>query len=358
MLRRYFTTFVLAGVLLPSHVMAAVLYIDPPAVPLSVDDTAVLSVRIDVDESTGECVNLFDTVITHSDFLQVVDTSIGNSILRVWVEEPTIHSETRTVSFAGGIPNGYCGRIQGDPALTNVIAQVVVRVDPDRRADIPADGVAAEVALAPETTVYLNDGRGTIAPLERYGTTLVVSATGSAAVADPWLERVRADTTPPEPFSIQLERSDNVFNGRYYIVFSTTDKQTGIASYEVMEEPLADQSLFRFGAVGAPWVTARSPYVLQDQTLNSTIRVRATDKAGNQYTATLVPDPSLRERQTPWFDWIIVASGSILLVALGAYVAYGWRQRQRRRAASINTASDQDVSSVSENDNELHDTQN
>ena len=32
-----------------------------------------------------------------------------------------INKENRTVTFAGGIPNGYCGRVNGDPKLTNII---------------------------------------------------------------------------------------------------------------------------------------------------------------------------------------------------------------------------------------------
>ena len=60
-----------------------------------------------------------------------------------------------------------------------------------------------------------------------------------------------------------------------------------------MEEPLSERFAFNWGRADAPWITTRSPHVLQDQTLNSTIFVKAVDKAGNEYIAKLVPEKSV-----------------------------------------------------------------
>ena len=47
---------------------------------------------------------------------------------------------------------------------------------------------------------------------------------------------------------------------------------------------------FAPGTSKAPeWQVASSPYVLQDQSLGSTVRVRAVDKAGNERLAVFVP---------------------------------------------------------------------
>ena len=327
MIRRSIGGLLLVAILLPSAAEAARLYIEPVSPSLQMGDSEILSVRIDVDEATGECVNLVDATLHFPEGVDPVDTSVGRSILRLWVEEPTIDADARTVSFAGGIPNGYCGRIAGDPELTNVVAEVVVRSQSEVSATTTQD-----ISFSDDTAAYLNDGQGTLAPLETFGAEVTLRPGVGDTIIDPWSERVRADRRPPEPFSISLERSESIFDGNYYIVFNTTDKQTGIAGYEVMEEPLSDQSLFRFGEVGAPWVSARSPYELEDQTLNSTIRVRAIDKAGNEYVATYVPDPSLRERQFGLYD-ALALTGLLTIVLFGvAVILYAVRRRRDQPA--------------------------
>ena len=114
--------------LLPLATDAASLYIDPASSSIARGDAIKLSVRLDTDEAAGECVNAVDGVIHYSENIAPVDISIGDSILSMWVEQPIINSIDRTITFAGGIPNGYCGRIAGDPRLTNVVAELVFRV--------------------------------------------------------------------------------------------------------------------------------------------------------------------------------------------------------------------------------------
>lgn len=313
----------------PSLSQAAMLYLDPPRETLQQGDSTILSVRLDVDLSSGICVNTADVTVTYPESVQAVDVTTRNSIFPLWVERPKIDTERNQVTFAGGIPNGYCGRIEGDPGLTNVLAEIVFRaaqpvVDPDEEEDTY---VVADIEIDPKSVLLLNDGLGTVIDPERGGATIDVFATEGAQLRDPWLDIVQADTTPPEPFSIQLDRDPNFFRGDYFITFNTTDKQSGIATFEVMEEPLSEQHYFRFGAVGAPWVEAQSPYRLKDQTLNSTIRVRATDKAGNEYIATFVPDPSLRTRVIQPHEWLALLAGGTLLVG-GLLWLYYRRRRQ------------------------------
>ena len=327
-MRRLFGGLLLFIWLVPDTMMASMLYIEPPLAELRPGSSVVLEVRVDVDRDVDECINLVDAVLTIPDTVQVVDTSTGRSIFRLWVEEPVYNQSDNTVTFAGGIPNGYCGRLPGDPEVTNILAELVVRT----RDDTFVDGMATpsvRVDFASPTTMYLNDGFGTYFSPDTYGTELLLNAAPGDAVTDVWIDRVRADTTPPEPFSIYLERDDVTHGGQYYIVFNTTDKQTGIAGYEVMEEPLVEQGLFRFGAVGAPWVSAKSPYRLRDQTLNSTIRVKAIDKAGNEYIATLVPDPSLRVQTRHWVEWLIMVTAGIFVGLLLVVIVLRRRQRVR-----------------------------
>ena len=199
-----------------------------------------------------------------------------------------------------------------------------------------SDDTEAHVDFAPETQVLLNDGAGTRAPLTSLGGTFTLEKTaGDDGVVDAWREAVRQDTNPPEQFSITLTRDEIAFAGKHFIVFSTTDKQTGISHYEVNEEPVLEFSQFKWGGVGVPWVKAESPYVLEDQSLNSIIRVKAIDKAGNEYIATYIPDESL---QTISKNEIITYSvlgalGFILLLIIGM-LWFFIRRRQKAKTAT------------------------
>ena len=319
-------------------------------------DAETFAIRLDTDEQTGECVNAADVVLSYDETIVPVDVSTGRSIFSVWVERPQINTEAQTITFAGGIPNGYCGRIQGDPNLTNVLAEVVVR-SPGLRIGSGGDGEGAQLTFTPETTVYRNDGLGTQAELSTYDATIALPPRPGGSVQDPWRELVREDQRPPEEFGITLERDERAFGGKYYIVFSTTDKQTGIDRYEVMEEPLEDGSQFNWGAVDAPWVTAESPYVLGDQTLNSTIRVRAIDKAGNEYVATLIPDEALRTMtRSEIYTYVAFAVGVAVLGLLILSLLWFIRRHRRLNATSARRAkNDGDSTDVAVDDEEADD---
>ena len=315
---------------------AASLYIDPAFGSLSRGDAITLSVRLDTDEAAEECINAVDGVITYSENITPVDVSIGDSIFSIWVEQPVIDKEKRTITFAGGIPNGYCGRIPGDPRLTNTLVKLIFR-SPGFTIGGTSGSSTATVAFAPETTAYINDGFGTKAELAMYGTSLDLSDTAGTSLQDPWREAVITDNIPPEEFSIALEKGETAFQGKYYIVFNTTDKQTGIDQYQVIEEPITSKWSFDWGRADAPWVTTRSPYILEDQSLNSVIRVKAIDKAGNEYIATLVPEESARGISTQ----TIITYALLALLALFALVIVGTiarifikRRNAKREAAT------------------------
>lgn len=321
---------VLLFVSAPVH--AATLYIDPPQPSLNRGDAVTLSIRLDTDEAAGECINAVDGVVTYNEGINPVDISIGQSIFPVWVEQPKIDRENRRITFAGGIPNGYCGRIEGDPRLTNTILQLVFRA-PGLSVGGGEAPTTGEVAFASETKAYLNDGFGTEANLQTLGARVILNQVVGNEIVDEWRDTVAADTIPPEAFSISLERDDFAFNQEYYIVFNTTDKQSGISYYEVIEELPEDVKLFGFGAATAPWLETRSPYILKDQTLRSTIRVRAIDKAGNEYIATLAPQNT---GVNPWYQYglygLVALGGLILLL----FVVWGVRHLVvRRRAAAV-----------------------
>lgn len=311
---------------------AASLYIDPAFPNLQMGDSVTLSVRLDTNEAEDECVNAVDGVISYSENLSPVDVSIGDSIFSMWVQQPTIDKEKRTITFAGGIPNGYCGRVPGDPRLTNTIAKLIFRA-PGFTIGGASGTTTGSVEFLPETAAYLNDGFGTKAELALFGSRIELGDKPGNVLQDPWREAIVTDTIPPEEFSIELVREEKTFGGKYFIVFNTTDKQTGIDQYQVIEEPEAERFSFGWGRADAPWITTRSPYVLEDQSLNSTIRVKAIDKAGNEYVATLVPEENLStiSNQTK----ITYAVLGFLLVFLAVLIFFVVRMLLKRRRQQV-----------------------
>jgi len=200
------------------------------------------------------------------------------------------------------------------------------------------------VDFSPETRAILNDGLGTEATLNTLGSIISLTNNLGATIVDEWRDEVNNDDIPPEEFTIELVKGDGISYGdQYYITFNTTDKQTGLSHYEVIEETTEDVRLFRFGAATAPWVrTENNVYVLKDQSLRSTVRVRAIDKAGNEYIATLAPTNIYRyfyEDTRIIIGLTVVFIGGLLTLVLW----YIWRRRKQKR--SVETILPADLSS-------------
>ena len=305
---------------------AALLYFDPSSADIFRGDSAAVNLRLDTDD--GECINTIDATIHYDGTINAVDVSRGDSILNIWVEDPVIDTANHTIHFAGGLPGGYCGRIAGDPSLTNVVLKIIFQ-SPGFSIGGGGGGKSAHVWIDENSQVLLHNGYGTPAPLRLQDANFTLADTpGSAGVQDTWKDDVHGDTELPSDFAITLTKDDSAFSGKYFVVFNANDKQSGIDHYEIMEEPFVEFTSFKWGRADAPWIKTESPYVLKDQTLNSTIRVKAIDKAGNARVATLVPDTALRGVSQGMF--ITIALVSAVVVVLGAVIFYVlWRRRQR-----------------------------
>lgn len=302
---------------------AASLYFDPPEASIYRGDSVTLGLRLDTDEE--ECINTVDAIVHYDPAVRAIDVSRGDSILNIWVEEPKIDEVNHTITFAGGIPGGYCGRIAGDPSLTNVIAEIVFR-SPGFAVGAVKSPVA-QVWVDESSQVLLHDGFGTRANLRASGASLTLLDTPGTAIDDSWNTRVREDTTVPSDFAITLAKEESAFDGKYFITFNSQDKQSGIDHYEVMEEPIEDLYAFSWGRADAPWVRSESPYVLVDQTLNSTIRVKAIDKAGNSTISVFVPDEAFRSLSQDRLFTIMIIGGiaALMLIAIAFIV---WRRKR------------------------------
>ena len=143
-------------------------------------------------------------------------------------------------------------------------------------------------AFGSTTQVLLNDGFGSVAPLTLKNAT-ITRTLQSSGVKNEWLDIVHADTVPPDQFDVSIHHDQNTLDGRYFIIFSTVDKQSGVDHFEVMEDDPSRIGFTRGSNAHASFQSAMSPYVLRDQSLKSRVTVRAIDNAGNIEESILPP---------------------------------------------------------------------
>lgn len=298
---RRFAALSLGLVFLPLSADAALMYLDPPEGRYGRGDTFILSVRL---EPESECVNAAHVEVAYQkELLRAVDFSRGDSIFSLWVEEPKIDLERGVVTFSGGIPGGYCGRIKGDPVLTNILGKIVFTA-------INTDESEARITLTESSLAYLNDGSGTLAPLSRAEAVFLL-ATTSQTTGNPWLTEVGEDDVPPEAFTVEIQSTRGVFDGHYYAVFSTVDKQSGIDHYEIFEKDA--------------WKPVTSPYKLYDQSLHSGVQIKAIDKAGNERLGEYIEGSAPPRLAWPVAEYVLIA---LFVCAVIGWFVFGFHRRK------------------------------
>jgi len=256
------------------------------------------------------CVNAMSITLNFpNDYLSMIDFIEGESLINLWMEKPgqkeIVEANAKgNITFIGGVPGGYCGHIPGDPGKSNLIARLIFVIPRFVISDVERDKV--RIDFSNSTKVLLNDGFGTKDNLETYGIKLKV-LNSPVLKSGEWKEQIKNDKIKPEPFIIELRQDIGVFENQYYINFYTSDKQSGIDRYEVLEVKPG----FEAGDISKlswwdkitgkkpyipKWKEAKMPYLLEDQNLESIIKVRAIDKAGNERYVEYIPPAELRNK--------------------------------------------------------------
>jgi hypothetical protein len=318
--------------LLPTNIFAATISIDPETLMVGPGDTFVTTIRLET--LPDECINAVSVELLYpSDWMNASAVSKGESLLTLWPDEPVVDREHGRVFFSGGIPAGYCGRVQGDPGKTNILAKIIFSIPGNMIGGKTATGeIPLAVTVGSSTKVLLNDGFGTPAPLvfdhAEYRRTLT-----SQGMKNEWLDVVHTDNTPPDLFTIAVERDARAFDGKNFIVFAAVDKQSGVHHYEVMEDDPVNLGFAYGKKTKSSFTIATSPYVLTDQMLESRITVRAYDHAGNMQEAVHAPTNGtstaglsqrndMGDKLFELFSWRVIGVilGFILLIAIGWWV--------------------------------------
>ena len=275
--------FVLIGVSAPLGAEAAVLFLESSQGEYSLGKTFIVQIKLDTE---GEEINAVEIHLAYpKEILEMVDFSDGGSVLELWVKKPEIEKQG-DVSFIGGVPNGFNGK-----GLIGKIALRAIR-------ETAQNGTQshAKIEFLDSSQILLNDGKGTSAKLATKGAVFQILAQEAEISKNEWQEELKEDNTPPESFEIEVSKDPSMFDGKYFIAFSTIDKETGIDHCEIKEG-------------NGNWQEAISPYLLEDQSLKSIIKVKAVDKAGNERIETLYPEG----RSFPYWIIILILIGMVVI---------------------------------------------
>ncbi len=322
--QRFFGVLLLVLLLVPQGVGAVQITLDTEEEMQNHLDTFYVPVRIDTE---GECINAVKVVLAYNpDEISIKDVLTGDSVVTLWTEKPTVAledgHEMGRVSFEGGIPGGYCGRVAGDPGLTNILAKLAVTGVPGSVEF--GSTLETQIVVDPNTKVFLHDGLGTEASLTTLGLELSVTHSTTTG-SNIWLRDVQADTIAPEDFDITLVEGPSAGNQKHYIVFNTTDKQSGVDHYEVLETDPDKFGFLSWLPKKAYWVIAESPFVLRDQRLQSKIMVKAVDKNGNERISIYTPPISTFDQLTR-MSTMLPLLGILLFIAVLAVVLLRMRR--------------------------------
>ena len=243
---------VFSVIFLPYSVFASNVYIDTSHTDFFVGDTIIFSVRVDSENKNINAVEGSILLDYLTESVSLIDINTAGSKFSLWPGKPLPSVSNTSISFAGGSPGGLNSK---DAIIFNIVLKLQK---------------VGQVTLTPNNfSVYLHDGKGTKDEVSVKNLVIdVVPKKLDSRPRDDWNNLTSNDKTPPEPFEIYLGQEGSVFDGKKFLSFSTTDKQSGIAYYEVIEGDL-------------PPVRSSDTYILQEQNKSVKVTIIAYDSAGN-----------------------------------------------------------------------------
>ncbi len=256
---------------------AAELFLEPQEINTTTN--SVEKVEVFLSTNNDENINALEINVEYPvEFLKLSDWSNGNSIINLWIKEP--ENNNGIFSFQGIIPGGYFGK---SGLLMTLYFKGI------------KEGLA-EIKIKNSSQVLLNDGLGTSAKSSFLPATINIRTSEEEPPKFEFTEKI-----PPEPFTPLISRSDEIYEGKYFLVFSTQDKNSGIDYYEISEGK-------------EPFKIAQSPYLLRNQRLDKDIKIRAVDKAGNTKTEIISVEKTELEKDK--FKEILFFSVLLLLTII------------------------------------------
>lgn len=271
------TLFILSLALVAPNLFAVDMRIQTSQDTVTVSSYFLADVLVDSDQS----INALEGILIYPlELLTVKEIRDGDSVMNFWIESPKENTKGK-IAFGGITPGGFSGK-------NNPVFSVLFE----------AKNVGEANLAFQEVKVLLNDGEGTEVPIFTTGKVVSINSEGQNNL----MPELR-DTEIPEDFTPILAHDPNLFDDKYFLVFSTKDKISGIDRYELRE-----------GRAGT-FKKVVSPYLLEYQSLSKKIFIRAIDKSGN--VREVIFDP---EKENSLYKNKLMFGIIILLVAVILFV--------------------------------------
>ncbi len=346
-------TFCILCFMFYDSVFASVLYLSPSSQKVYLDESFIVEVKLDTE---GRDINAVDAKIRFPDTLKVIDISEGGSILRLWPEKPVIDKNIISFTGGmpnGFIGEGLILKITFRPLKESVgvrkvsfvqdLSKVLLNDGKGTEDEVEFKEGSYEIIKKPqELPIIFSETHPdqnkwyrestlklywdfeenalysyilTHNPLEEPDD--ISEMTGTELKEKGYIEyndlkdgiyyfhlkkailneqklewtqkttfKIMIDCEAPEEFMPEVDKSPSMFNGQYFLSFSTQDAVSGLDHYEVLEGKNIQDNM-------GGWRLATSPYLLEDQTLESIIKVKAVDKAGNERIVEVLPKKRL-----------------------------------------------------------------
>ena len=269
---------------LPKTIFAASVYFTSNSQNIYPDDVFVVDAKI---SSPTELINVADgAFLFDQNILKVKELSTGGSVFSLWAQQPTFSNETGRISFIGGTHEGF----QGENGL---ILKAIFLAKKEGE---------SQLAFSDGFSVFLSDGKGTkINPKKKPFTFSILKRPPQISPRDEWQTLIKEDKIPPKFSEAIISRDSHLFDNQYFVSFFAIDKDSGIAYYEIKE---GDRDFVR----------AKSPYLLQDQSLKGVVKIKAVDIAGNEsiVVSELAPIPGISYKI--YLIWVMVIIVSMAFI--------------------------------------------
>ena len=280
------------GLILPQMVFAAQISFDAKTTQAQVGKNFEVTLFVNTEQ---ENINAFEgKIIFPNDLLDLKEIRDGNTIVNFWIEKPK--AQDNAIVFSGVTPGGFNGR-------NGLIFSAIFEAKKEGVVKFEVNDVR----------ILRNDGIGSMAAVSVVPFEVVVSK--KTQVEIPAIPKIE-DRERPELFVPEIARDESISGGKWFIVFVTQDKASGIDHYEIKE------SRQRFFIIFQKWSQTESPYILQDQELRSYVFVKAVDKAGNERMVKINPQNPLG-----WYEnyenWLIIVLGLVIAYAIKKFL---WRR--------------------------------
>ena len=361
---------------------ASIISINPQEKEFATGETFLVEVHLN---SEKEVVNAVEATITYpTDLLSVEKLSIGGSFLTLWAKEPALEASAGVIELAGGIPGGslvldgkiltitFKSKVSGvgevdfgenTKVLLNdglgtvtdlttisgifkINQNTFINIDspshPDESSWYPNNNfvVAWDLQDNADYSYILSRQPDEIPDNQRESTTGQVSFPELSDGVYYFILKERlpngeweiigkrrgmVDTTSPLPIKTEVSSDEYLYDGQYFLIFSTTDKGSGVDYYTVQEGAYITDN-------------AKSPYVLQDQTKQDAIIITAYDKAGNfiryNYQENTFSNTNSSSANNTLFSIliIVVVGVVVLLLLLVAFKFYSNKDDEKKEA--------------------------